>query len=146
MPDHLTPLPDADWSRVLCVAAHPDDLEYGTSAAVATWTRRGVEVVYLLLTAGEAGIAEIRLRAFRRRERQAALPLGVSPWSVAEGSSLTATLGCYAVAETGGAVRSVTVYERPWLHRVRPRGGVGRVARELCRRRAGAKCWASLAT
>ncbi|GAA1775546.1 PIG-L deacetylase family protein [Nostocoides vanveenii] len=49
-------LPDASWARVLCVVAHPDDMEYGTSAAVATWTARGVDVTYLLLTKGEAGM------------------------------------------------------------------------------------------
>ncbi|NHN55618.1 PIG-L family deacetylase [Calidifontibacter sp. DB0510] len=49
-------LPDDNWSRVLCIVAHPDDLEYGTSAAVATWTKRGVEVAYVLLTSGEAGM------------------------------------------------------------------------------------------
>lgn len=41
---------------MLCVVAHPDDVEYGTSAAVAEWTARGVEVAYLLLTSGEAGM------------------------------------------------------------------------------------------
>lgn len=45
-----------DWKRVLCVVAHPDDTEYGISAAVNAWTRAGVEVSYLLLTAGEAGM------------------------------------------------------------------------------------------
>lgn len=54
----LPPLPDADWRRVLCIVAHPDDMEYGASAGVAMWTRRGVEVAYLLLTSGEAGMAE----------------------------------------------------------------------------------------
>ena len=49
-------LPDADFSRVLCVVAHPDDVEYGASAAVAAWTARGVQVTSLLLTAGEAGM------------------------------------------------------------------------------------------
>ena len=49
-------LPEEDLRRVLCVVAHPDDLEYGTSAAVAEWTDRGVEVAYLLLTKGEAGM------------------------------------------------------------------------------------------
>ena len=49
-------LPDKDFHRVLCVVAHPDDVEYGTSAAVAEWTARGVEVAYLLLTTGEAGM------------------------------------------------------------------------------------------
>jgi LmbE family N-acetylglucosaminyl deacetylase len=47
---------DDDFRRVLCVVAHPDDMEYGTSSAVAAWTARGVEVAYLLLTRGEAGI------------------------------------------------------------------------------------------
>src|SRR5690625_7932686 len=45
--------------RMLCVVAHPDDMEYGASAAVAEWTARGVEVAYLLLTAGEAGIRDM---------------------------------------------------------------------------------------
>ena len=30
-------LPDEDLRRVLCVVAHPDDREYGVSAAVASW-------------------------------------------------------------------------------------------------------------
>ncbi len=55
-PTQIPALPDATWSRVLCVVAHPDDMEYGTSAAVATWAARGVEVTYLLLTSGEAGM------------------------------------------------------------------------------------------
>lgn len=42
--------------RVLAVAAHPDDLEYGAAALVARWIRGGAEVVYLLATRGEAGI------------------------------------------------------------------------------------------
>ena len=45
-----------DFTRVLCVVAHPDDMEYGASAAVRRWTRNGVEVAYLLLTSGEAGM------------------------------------------------------------------------------------------
>ncbi len=53
---NLQPLEDADYKRVLVVVAHPDDAEYGTSAAVAHWTGRGVEVAYLLLTGGEAGM------------------------------------------------------------------------------------------
>jgi LmbE family N-acetylglucosaminyl deacetylase len=47
---------DDDFGRVLCVVAHPDDIEYGASAAVAAWTSRGIEVSYLLLTRGEAGM------------------------------------------------------------------------------------------
>jgi LmbE family N-acetylglucosaminyl deacetylase len=59
MPDEeLPPLPD-DWTRALCIAAHPDDLEYGAAAAVAVWTAAGREVAYLLVTRGEAGIADL---------------------------------------------------------------------------------------
>lgn len=47
---------DDTVERVLCVVAHPDDIEYGTSAAVAKWTAAGAEVHYFLLTRGEAGI------------------------------------------------------------------------------------------
>lgn len=50
---------DSGLRRVLCIVAHPDDMEYGASAAVAEWTARGVEVSYLLLTAGEAGIRDM---------------------------------------------------------------------------------------
>lgn len=52
----LEPLDEAGIRRVLVVVAHPDDAEYGTSAAVAGWTSRSIEVGYLLLTAGEAGM------------------------------------------------------------------------------------------
>ena len=66
----VQPFPDDAFTRVLCVVAHPDDLEYGTSSAVAAWTAKGIEVAYLLLTRGEAGIdtmdpkatAELRVR------------------------------------------------------------------------------------
>ena len=45
-----------DWSRAMAVVAHPDDLEYGAASAVARWTDQGKEVVYVLVTSGEAGI------------------------------------------------------------------------------------------
>lgn len=54
--EHLPIFQDQEIERVLCVVAHPDDMEYGSSAAVAVWTARGVEVSYLLLTRGEAGM------------------------------------------------------------------------------------------
>ena len=47
---------DEDWQKALAVVAHPDDLEFGSAAAIARWTRQGKEVVYCLLTSGEAGI------------------------------------------------------------------------------------------
>jgi LmbE family N-acetylglucosaminyl deacetylase len=45
-----------DPGKVLCIVAHPDDLEYGAAAAVAMWTAAGHEAVYVLATSGEAGI------------------------------------------------------------------------------------------
>ncbi|GAA4780449.1 PIG-L family deacetylase [Actinomycetospora chlora] len=58
MSSDLPALPD-DWSRALAVAAHPDDLEYGTAAAIAAWTAAGRAVSYLLVTRGEAGIHDL---------------------------------------------------------------------------------------
>lgn len=68
--DGVASFPADAFERVLCVVAHPDDVEYGTSSAVAAWTSQGVEVAYLLLTRGEAGMdastpdrtAEVRVR------------------------------------------------------------------------------------
>lgn len=47
---------DESWSRALAIVAHPDDLEYGTAAAVARWTSQGKHISYCLATSGEAGI------------------------------------------------------------------------------------------
>ena len=54
-PAPLEPLTE-DWERALCVVAHPDDLEFGGAAAVARWTGQGKEVIYCMVTSGEAGI------------------------------------------------------------------------------------------
>jgi LmbE family N-acetylglucosaminyl deacetylase len=51
----LEPL-EGPFSSVLCVVAHPDDIEYGTAAAVNRWVGEGAAVSYFLLTRGEAGI------------------------------------------------------------------------------------------
>lgn len=51
----LDPFDDVPAS-VLCVVAHPDDIEYGTAAAVHRWVGQGAHVAYFLLTSGEAGI------------------------------------------------------------------------------------------
>lgn len=83
--DLLPPLPDTRWSRVLCVVAHPDDMEYGASAAVATWTGRGVDVAYVLVTAGEAGMAQPpeEVAPLRLKEQQAACAtVGVSDLTI----------------------------------------------------------------
>jgi LmbE family N-acetylglucosaminyl deacetylase len=78
----LPQLADDAFSRVLCVVAHPDDVEYGTSSAVAAWTARGVEVSYLLLTRGEAGmdaLAPAQTAKLRTQEQiTASLAVGVT--------------------------------------------------------------------
>ncbi|GLW66740.1 GlcNAc-PI de-N-acetylase [Actinomadura rubrobrunea] len=51
----MEPIPE-DWQRALTIVAHPDDLEYGASTAVAKWTSQGKTVVQVLATRGEAGI------------------------------------------------------------------------------------------
>jgi LmbE family N-acetylglucosaminyl deacetylase len=51
----LEPL-DEDWQRALAVVAHPDDMEFGSAAAIARWTGQGKQIVYCLVTSGEAGI------------------------------------------------------------------------------------------
>ncbi len=66
---------DSGIRRVLCVVAHPDDMEYGASAAVARWTAQGISVSYLLLTAGEAGMRSMspeEVAPLRTQEQRAA--------------------------------------------------------------------------
>jgi LmbE family N-acetylglucosaminyl deacetylase len=64
---------------VLCIAAHPDDLEYGAAAAVAKWTASGHEVAYVLATSGEAGIDgvdPVECAALREAEERAGAAVG----------------------------------------------------------------------
>jgi LmbE family N-acetylglucosaminyl deacetylase len=87
VPPLLPALPEGSFQRVLCVVAHPDDVEYGTSAAVARWTARGIEVGYLLLTRGEAGMPNPPEETARLRlaEQQAACAVvGVKHLTVLE--------------------------------------------------------------
>jgi LmbE family N-acetylglucosaminyl deacetylase len=41
--------------RALCVVAHPDDLDFGSAGTIAGWTAAGTEVVYCIVTDGDAG-------------------------------------------------------------------------------------------
>ncbi|WP_433052282.1 PIG-L deacetylase family protein [Dactylosporangium sp. CS-033363] len=47
--------PLTDVQRVLCVLAHPDDVDFGSAGTIATWVDAGLEVGYLLVTKGDAG-------------------------------------------------------------------------------------------
>ena len=72
-----------DVTRVLVVTAHPDDVDFGASGTVATWTRAGIEVSYCICTSGDAGGFDDTPRAemgpLREAEqRAAAKELGVT--------------------------------------------------------------------
>ena len=65
------PLPE-DWRKAVAIVAHPDDMEFGAAAAVARWTRQGKDVVYVMVTSGEAGIDGMEpeeSRGVREREQ-----------------------------------------------------------------------------
>ena len=78
---HLESLPE-DWTRALAIVAHPDDMEYGAAAAVARWVRQGKWVGYVLISDGEAGIADLppaEVGPLRREEQRASCAIvGVS--------------------------------------------------------------------
>ncbi len=46
------------YRTVLCIAAHPDDIEFTIAGSVARWTRQGRRVVFCLATTGGAGTNE----------------------------------------------------------------------------------------
>jgi LmbE family N-acetylglucosaminyl deacetylase len=52
-PPSATPITDVQ--RVLCVTAHPDDVDFGAAGTVAHWVDQGIEVTYVLVTRGDAG-------------------------------------------------------------------------------------------
>jgi LmbE family N-acetylglucosaminyl deacetylase len=80
-PTPLQPV-DENWQRGLAIVAHPDDLEFGAAAAIARWTGQGKEIVYVLLTSGEAGIDGIdpaQAGPLREQEQRASAAIvGVS--------------------------------------------------------------------
>ena len=62
------------WQRGLAIVAHPDDLEFGAAAAIARWTGQGKQIVYCLVTSGEAGIDAMvpgQARLVREAEQRA---------------------------------------------------------------------------
>ena len=70
-------------TKVHVNVAHPDDIDFGTAGTVATLTDHGVEVVYGLVTSGQAGepddISVEELAALREAEQTAAAAIvGVS--------------------------------------------------------------------
>jgi len=70
------PLDDSQVTRVLAVAAHPDDLDFGSAGTVAGWTEAGLTVTYLLCTRGDQGgfddTPREEMPAIREAEQRAA--------------------------------------------------------------------------
>ena len=73
-----------DAQRVLVIAAHPDDVDFGSAGTIATWTDAGIEVSYCIVTDGDAGgfdpkVPRSAIAGIRQDEqRKAAAVLGVT--------------------------------------------------------------------
>lgn len=74
----------AGVERVLCVMAHPDDVDFAAAGTVAALTARGVRVAYCLVTDGQLGgydpaVSRTEMAATRRQEQTvAARTVGVT--------------------------------------------------------------------
>lgn len=70
------PTPDEEVARALVVAAHPDDIDFGSAGTVATWVDAGIDVTYLVVTYGDAGgfdeTPRDQVPAIREAEQRAA--------------------------------------------------------------------------
>jgi LmbE family N-acetylglucosaminyl deacetylase len=99
-PPSPPPLPDIE--RVLCVFAHPDDVDFGAAGTVARWVDDGLEVNYLLVTRGESGgfdeaVPRAEIPHIREAEqRAAAAAVGVKHVEFLDGyidGTVTVSLG-----------------------------------------------------
>jgi LmbE family N-acetylglucosaminyl deacetylase len=96
-----SPTPITDVERILCVAAHPDDIDFGAAGTVATWVEAGISVSYLLVTRGDAGgfddTPREQMPILRESEqRAAAAALGVTDLRFLDGyadGTVTPTIG-----------------------------------------------------
>src|SRR5205823_12523244 len=77
-------LSDSEVQRVLVIVAHPDDVDFSAAGTIAGWTDAGIEVVYCLVTDGDAGghddsVPRAEMAPLRRKEQTAAAAcVGVS--------------------------------------------------------------------
>ncbi|HEX5414182.1 MAG TPA: PIG-L deacetylase family protein [Chloroflexota bacterium] len=66
-----------ELNRVMVIAAHPDDPEFGCAATIAKWAAMGREITYVLLTSGDKGSHDPNVRpgqiaGLRETEQRAA--------------------------------------------------------------------------
>jgi LmbE family N-acetylglucosaminyl deacetylase len=77
-------LSDTEIQRILVIAAHPDDVDFGAAGTVAAWTGAGISVAYCIVTDGDAGgydesVPRSEIAPMRRKEQTAAAAcVGVS--------------------------------------------------------------------
>jgi LmbE family N-acetylglucosaminyl deacetylase len=94
-------LDDQEVRRVLAVMAHPDDVDFSAAGSVATWTDKGIEVTYLIVTDGDAGgfdpaVPRGEIGGIRRAEQAAAarcVGVGDVRWLGYPDGRVEATLG-----------------------------------------------------
>ena len=70
-------LSDTEIQQVLVIAAHPDDVDFGSAGTVAGWTDAGIGVAYCIVTDGDAGgydesVPRADIAPLRRKEQTAA--------------------------------------------------------------------------
>lgn len=70
-------LSDTSVTRILVIAAHPDDVDFAAAGTVAGWTDAGIDVTYCIVTDGDAGgfdedFPRAEMSALRRAEQIAA--------------------------------------------------------------------------
>jgi LmbE family N-acetylglucosaminyl deacetylase len=68
---------DSAITRVLAIAAHPDDVDFGAAGTIAGWTDAGIKVSYCVVTDGDAGgfderVSRASVGELRRAEQTAA--------------------------------------------------------------------------
>jgi len=77
VPDEQTVTEEQKVARVLVIAAHPDDADFGAAGTIAQWTDAGLDVNYCIVTNGEAGgsdrsVSRTEMAAIRQAEQTAA--------------------------------------------------------------------------
>ena len=70
-------LSDDEIGRILVIAAHPDDVDFGAAGTVAAWTDAGLDVSYCIVTNGDAGgsdrsVSRADMAVIRQAEQTAA--------------------------------------------------------------------------
>lgn len=70
-------LDETEVERALVVTAHPDDVDFGAGATMASWRDAGIDVTYCVITDGDAGgfdptVPRSEIPRIRRAEQQAA--------------------------------------------------------------------------